>query len=167
MGRRPCIEVRNIEFILKQPSQFFVFTFLSLQFKFSVHLCILCCLIAFPPHPFAHFPTSGYLLQTPDNSNFFQFPLKVRVSGSRVYSKKLGTPESLACEQQTHFRSSLLSLRKIEATTGNASAVRRLQKASLNFSPPEKLALLFLMKEDKPSLDPKMINLLIFDYLFR
>ena len=35
----------------------------------------------------------------------------------------------LACEPQTHFRSSLLSLRKIggrEATTGNASAVRRL-----------------------------------------
>ena len=38
----------------------------------------------------------------------------------------------LACEQQTHFRWSLLSLRKIfsggrEATTGNASAVRRLR----------------------------------------
>ena len=37
----------------------------------------------------------------------------------------------LACEQQTHFQSSLLSLRKIaeregEATTGNAPAVRRL-----------------------------------------
>ena len=40
----------------------------------------------------------------------------------------------VACEQQTHFRSLLLSLRKIatlffggrEATTGNASAVRRL-----------------------------------------
>ena len=36
----------------------------------------------------------------------------------------------VACEQQTHFRSSLLSLQKIgggrEATTGNASAVRRL-----------------------------------------
>ena len=31
----------------------------------------------------------------------------------------------VACEQQTHFRSSLLSLRKIIATTGNASAVRR------------------------------------------
>ena len=30
----------------------------------------------------------------------------------------------LACEQQTHFRSSLLSLRKV--TTGNVSAVRRL-----------------------------------------
>ena len=35
----------------------------------------------------------------------------------------------VACEQQTHFRSSLLSLRKIggrEAKTGNASTVRRL-----------------------------------------
>ena len=42
---------------------------------------------------------------------------------------------SLACEQQTHFRSSLLSLRKIffggrEATTGNASAVRRLSSVA-------------------------------------
>ena len=34
----------------------------------------------------------------------------------------------IACEQQTHFRSSLLSLRKRgkEVTTGNASAGRRL-----------------------------------------
>ena len=83
-GKKPSTEVRNIEFISKQPSQFFVFTFLSLQFKFSVHPCILCCLIAFPPHPFAYFLTSGYLLQTPDNSNFSQFPLKVRVIGSRL-----------------------------------------------------------------------------------
>ena len=44
------------------------------------------------------------------------------------------SPRALACEQQMHFRSSLLSistsLRKFfegrEATTGNASAVRRL-----------------------------------------
>ena len=49
-----------------QPSQFFVFNFLSLRFKFSVHPCILCCLIAFPPHPFAYFLTSGYL--PPSNS---------------------------------------------------------------------------------------------------
>ena len=38
--------------------------------------------------------------------------------------------KSIACEQQTHFRSSLLSLlffRGREATTGNASAVRRLE----------------------------------------
>ena len=81
-GEKPCTEVRNIEFISKQPSQFFVFTFLSLQFKFSVHSCILCCLIAFPPHPFAYFLTSGYLLQTPYKSNFFRLPLKVRVIGS-------------------------------------------------------------------------------------
>ena len=85
LGKKPRTEVRNIEFISKQPSQFFVFTILPLQFKFSVHLCILCCLIAFPPHPFAYFPTSGYLLQTPDSSNFFQFPLKVGVIRSQLY----------------------------------------------------------------------------------
>ena len=39
---KPCTEVRNIDFISKQPSEFFVFTFLSLQFKFSVHSRILC-----------------------------------------------------------------------------------------------------------------------------
>ena len=47
---------------------------------------------------------------------------------------------TLACEAQTHFRSSLLSLRKIatlffggrEATTGNASALRRLALHSLS-----------------------------------
>ena len=33
-GNKPCSEVRNIEFISKQPIIFFVFTFLSLQFKF-------------------------------------------------------------------------------------------------------------------------------------
>ena len=118
-GEKPYTEVRNIEFISKQPSQFFVFTFLSLQFKFSVHPCILCCLIAFPPHPFAYFLTSwrfdcqplfgkmsphSYrtrktaeiepillvicfklpITRTPENSNFFRFPLKVRVIGSQL-----------------------------------------------------------------------------------
>ena len=46
----------------------------------------------------------------------------------------------LTCEQQTHFRSSLLFLGKIatlffggrEATTGNASAVRRLLRVRLS-----------------------------------
>ena len=46
----------------------------------------------------------------------------------------------LACEQQTHFRSSLLSLGKIatlffggrEETTGNASVVRRLLRVRLS-----------------------------------
>ena len=38
--------------------------------------------------------------------------------------------ERIACEGQTYFRSSLLSLRKEgrEATTGNTSALRRLTK---------------------------------------
>ena len=42
---------------------------------------------------------------------------------------------SLACEQQTHFRSSLLSLLfgGREATNGNASAVRRLPKIMKSF----------------------------------
>ena len=66
----------NIEFISKQPSKLFVFTFLLLQFKFSVHSRTLCCLIAFPSHPFAYFLTSGYLLQTPDNLNFFSISLE-------------------------------------------------------------------------------------------
>ena len=108
LGRRPCIEVRNTEFILKPPSQFFVFPFLSLQFKLSVHLCILCCLIAFPQHPFAHFPTSGYLLQTPDKCRC-RFPLKVRVSGSRLYSQKIGTPESSVVRFSTRKVGTIIS----------------------------------------------------------
>ena len=47
-----------------------------------------------------------------------------------------GSMETYSLEQQTHFRSSLLSLRKIffggrEATTGNVSAVPRLGDVSL------------------------------------
>ena len=67
---RPCYKrvtspEKNREFISKQPSQFFLFTFLSLQFKFSIHSCILCCLIAFPSEPFAYFLTSGYGFKLP------------------------------------------------------------------------------------------------------
>ena len=40
------------------------------------------------------------------------------------------------------------------------------RKALLYFFPPEKLALLFLLKEVTPSPDPKMIKLLTFDKLF-
>ena len=49
-------------------------------------------------------------------------------SGQEIQLIQCFAPLSLACEQQTHFRTSLLSLRKIgrEAMTGNASAVRRL-----------------------------------------
>ena len=68
----------NWNHVVIEPWQCFVFTFLSFQFKFRVHSCILGRLIASPPpphpHPFAYFVISGYLLQTPDNSNTFRFP---------------------------------------------------------------------------------------------
>ena len=41
--------------------------------------------------------------------------------------KKSYTGVWIACEPQTYFRSSLLSLGGREATTGNTSAVRRLE----------------------------------------
>ena len=45
----------------------------------------------------------------------------------------IDSSQFLTCEQQTHFRSSLLSVweREKEATTGNASAVRRLPSSLL------------------------------------
>ena len=76
--------VQNNELIWKQPCQFFAFIFLSLQFKFSVHLCILiklCCLIAFPPYKFDYFIIFSYLPWTPNNSNFFDFPRRFKLSG--------------------------------------------------------------------------------------
>ena len=33
--------------------------------------------------------TLGYFLRAPDNSNFFRFPLKVRVIGCRLYLRKI------------------------------------------------------------------------------
>ena len=55
----------------------------TLEFKFSVQLCILiklCCLIAFPPHPLDYFIFSGYFPWTPNNSNFFDFPRRFKLS---------------------------------------------------------------------------------------
>ena len=45
-----------------------------------VQPCILMKLCYLIPY----FLIFGYLLRTPDNSNFFRFPLKVRVIGSRL-----------------------------------------------------------------------------------
>ena len=81
-GKKARTEVRNIEFISKEPSQFFVFTFWSLQFKYSVHPCVLCCL---PP---IHLLISLLLVISFKLSltrTFFRFSLKVRVIGSRLY----------------------------------------------------------------------------------
>ena len=83
-GKNRVLKSRTLN-VFQNNLYFTIFTFLSLQFKFSVHSCILRCLIAFLSHPFAYFLTSGYLLQTPDNSNFFWFPLRVRIIGSRLY----------------------------------------------------------------------------------
>ena len=103
--KEQCTEVHNIEFINTQQCKFSVFTFISPQFKFSVHLCVLiklcyiilskisifisccpwteaCMILALTSHPFACFLISGYLLWTPDNLKFFQFPLKVQFIGS-------------------------------------------------------------------------------------
>ena len=69
---------------------------MSLLFcHFFVHFClVLCCLIAFPP---IHLPISLLLVicfklvitRTPNNSNFFLFPWKVRVIRSRLYCSKM------------------------------------------------------------------------------
>ena len=41
------------------------------------------------------FLTSGYFIRAPDNSNFFRFPLKVRVIGRLLYRKKKPNPQPL------------------------------------------------------------------------
>ena len=61
---------------------FLVFTFLWVQYKCTMFSTVLwsvhdTCI----PHQ-SHSPTSGLLLRTLDNLNFFQFPLKVRVIAS-------------------------------------------------------------------------------------
>ena len=44
----------------------------------------------------------GYILRAPDNSNFFQFPLKVLVIGSRLYIFKLLNMYSQIIEKSLH-----------------------------------------------------------------
>ena len=105
LRKKQRTEVWNIELISKQPCQLLVFPFLSLQFKFSAHPCILinlCCLIPFSkyqsnllllidwsvqdtcipsPSIWVFLYNSSYLLQTPDNSNSFWFPRRFQLSG--------------------------------------------------------------------------------------
>ena len=112
LRKKQCTEVWNIELISNQPCQLLVFPFLSLQFKFSAHPCILinlCCLIPFSkyqsnllllidwsvqdtcfpsPSIWLFLYNSSYLLQTPDNSNSFWFPQKIPVIRSRLYLNK-------------------------------------------------------------------------------
>ena len=69
----PCSKVRNIEFISKQPRQFFCLYFFvtpveiqcsSLHINQALHSLLIHLLI------------SGYLLRNPDNSNFFSISLE-------------------------------------------------------------------------------------------
>ena len=86
--KKTCTEVRDIKFISKQLHQFFVFTFLSVHFKFSVrfiHSCLFGCLIAFPSHPFAYnfFLFLVICFKLPITRTFFKFRT-VWVIGSRL-----------------------------------------------------------------------------------
>ena len=58
-GKNCVTEVQNIEFISKQPSKFFVFTFSHSSLN-SVFIPVHFVAAAFPSHPFAYFLTSGF-----------------------------------------------------------------------------------------------------------
>ena len=100
-----------------------VFTFLSLQFKYSVHHCILFSLLAFPPHPFPYFLISGYLLRTLDNSNFFfDFPRRFELSGNIcLVPRRLSLDENMRAKEggkeSVHFPWSLAAHRQSLAIT--------------------------------------------------
>ena len=77
---------------------------------------------------------SSYLFTLFLKPNWKSRTMKVFRASSLQAGNNTKSTSEVGCEQQTHFRSWLLSLRKIaifggrEATTGNASAVRRLRQ---------------------------------------
>ena len=59
----------------------------NLEVSFNFHLTFLQLYVIKNVHcavKTVFYLTLGYFLRAPDNSNFFQFPLKVRVIGSRL-----------------------------------------------------------------------------------
>ena len=59
----------------------------NLEVSFNFHLTFLQLYVIKNVHcavKTVFYLTLGYVLRAPDNSNFFQFPLKVRVIGSRL-----------------------------------------------------------------------------------
>ena len=54
----------------------------NLEVSFNFHLTFLQLNVI---KMFTVHLTLGYFFRAPDNSNFFRFPLKVRVIGSRLY----------------------------------------------------------------------------------
>ena len=76
-GKKNCV--------MKSDEPILCINFLSLQFKFSVHSCILCCSVVLPPHPFDYFLIFGHLFQTLDNSTFFfTYPEGLSYRGSTI-----------------------------------------------------------------------------------
>ena len=72
------------------------------------------------------------------NDRGMLFFLVAGVFISQLFITKHKTRPKIACERQTYFRSSLLSLLLFggrEATTGNASAVRRLDQKGPIYNP--------------------------------
>ena len=71
-----CIkEDVSVQFKLSATNSFF-----KMSLNFFVSLEVQC---AWNLHPF---PISSHLFSTPDNSNLFLFPLKVRVIGSQLHN---------------------------------------------------------------------------------
>ena len=76
----------NWNHVVIEPWQCFVFTFLSFQFKFRVHSCILGRLIAFPPPPPTPIHSLILLFQVicfklPITRTLFDFPRRFELSG--------------------------------------------------------------------------------------
>ena len=74
--------VLKSETFSKKPCQFFVFSFLSLQCKFNVHSCILCCfLLDSLPIQLLIFLFPVICFKLPITQTFFDFPRRSELSG--------------------------------------------------------------------------------------
>ena len=93
--------VQNItENLFQNNNVFFVLTFSSVQLKYNVLAlcCELCIILALLLHPISfNMFLINYLLRTPDSSNCFRFPLKVRVIGSQMNCRFLMTSQRPSC----------------------------------------------------------------------
>ena len=92
--------VQNItENLFQNNCVFFVLTFSSVQLKYNVLAlcCEVCIILALLLHPISFIFLINYLLRTPDGSNCFRLPLKVRVIGSQMNSRFLVTSQRSSC----------------------------------------------------------------------
>ena len=76
----------------------------------------------------SHLPQRKVFLS--DSSHAWQSTASPFTKEKRVAKKRSKSPRNLACEQQTHFRSSLLSLRKIAGCTESRSTHPRRPRVS-------------------------------------